>query len=145
MDIVAWICAVGACLWVLWWMLNSEGRKFRKFEAEVRARSPISEQDFERHYLRCEDVPTDVVLRVRQVFARFTGIPAEKILPDDDFHLFVDDNEWELMDALEQEFAIKIPDSQDVAKLRPTVRSVSMVLAKVVLLGMPGDVGKATK
>ena len=144
MDIVAWICAVAACLWVLWWMLNSEDRKFRKFVADVRARSPISEQDFERHYWRCGDVPTEVALRVRQVFARFTGIPAENILPDDNFHIFVTENEMDLMDALEQEFAMTIPDSE-AAKLRPSVRAVSMVLANVVLLGMPGDRGNAKK
>ena len=136
MEIVAWFLTFTACLWVLWWMLSADARKFRKFEADVRSRIAISEQEFAANYFRCEQIPIDVAFRVRQVFGRFTGIPAEKILPDDDFQMFVQDNEEELMISLEQEFGLTIADSEAI-KMRATVRSVSMVMANIVRGSLP--------
>ena len=131
MEIVRLFVAFAACILVLWWMLNADTRKFRKFEAEVRGRHSISMQDFESHYFRCEQVPIDVAIRVRQILARFVAVDAEKILPDDDFQLIIRGNDVELITALELEFAVTIPNLEAM-KMRPTVRSVSMALASIM-------------
>ena len=94
-------------------------------------RIPVSGQEFAACYYESEQIPIDVVFRVRQVIGRFTGIPAEKILPDDDFQMFVRDNEEELINSLEQEFGLTITDSEAI-KMRATVRSMSMVMANIV-------------
>ena len=131
MEIVRLFVAFAACILVLWWMLNADTRKFRKFEATVRGRHSISIQDFESHYFRCEQVPIDVAIRVRQIMARFMSIDAEKILPDDDFQMFIRDNDVELIAALEVEFSVTIPNLEAI-KMRPTVRSVSMAVASIM-------------
>jgi len=98
-------------------------------EAEVCARQPISDQEFESQYFRCVQVPIDVAIRIRRVFAKFTGLPIQNILPDDDLRPYVLDNEDEVLDAIEKEFALTISNSHSV-KILTTVRSVSMVIAE---------------
>lgn len=128
MEIVAWVVAFTACLAVLGWMLTADLRKFRKFAAAVRARPPVAEEEFASRYFRCEHVPVEVAERVRQVFGRFTGFPAENILPDDDLQPFILGIEDEFIAALEEEFSIRVPEAEAV-KMRATVRSVAMGIA----------------
>jgi hypothetical protein len=127
-----WCGAFTACFWVLWWLLASEYRKIRIFETELHQRTPISDEEFATCYsLGGRDAP-DVASRVRRVFAEHTGYPAEKILPDDDFWRFVADLDADaLLKALEQEFAVTVPDAE-AASMSPTVRSVSLAMAKLV-------------
>lgn len=135
MDLVAWFAVwfaeVAACFWVLWWMVHADSRKVRRFEAEIRRRPPVPEQEFESHYFRCDRVPIEVAFRVRQFFSKVTGLPAQNILPDDDFCHDFRDNEGEVIALLEQEFGVTIPDAE-ACRMRATVRSVSMVVASVM-------------
>jgi hypothetical protein len=128
MEIVVFVVGTTACLAVLGWMLGADGRKLRRFAAEVRARPPAPEEEFVSRHFRCEHVPDEVALRVRELFARFTGFPAENILPDDDFQAYLLGLEDDFVAALEDEFHITLPMGEAV-QMRATVRSVALGIA----------------
>jgi acyl carrier protein len=95
------------------------------------ARLTVSDREFVARYFRCEQVSSEVAVQVRRIFAEFTELPVQTILPDDDFRAYLLDNEFEMATVLEHAFKLTIPDS-DAAKMRATVRSVSIVMAELV-------------
>lgn len=94
---------------VVWFLLDSNERRHRKFSAELRTRNPVPDGEMVARYFQDDQGSHDVCIKVRQILAAETMHRAEKLLPDDDLTFF-----WEELDAaefvgrLESEFLVTL-------------------------------------
>ena len=78
--------AVGALLWALWRDRQRLRKLWDQHSDYLRTHPPISDEEFLR---RCSPgTPPDVALRVREIVAEVSCVPADQISPD---ARFVDD------------------------------------------------------
>ena len=125
------LLAVFAVVSVLVWLLDPNLRRGREFTAELATREPVADDDlFGRHFSPAETGP-EVPGRVRRVFTRHMGYPAEKLLPDDDLSFFWNEADAvDLIRDLEREFGIEITVA-DVATLQScTIRAVAHLVSR---------------
>ena len=129
-----WIVAFAGCILVLWKVLTTEDPKVVQFHAKIHSRSPISDCELVSQYMMADNVTVDVVGRVRKLFAQGTGLPAEKLLPDDRFphpYYFADLDGDAFVVNLEAEFSVTIPAS-DLDRMVLTIRCCSKVIQKLL-------------
>jgi hypothetical protein len=120
--------AVVVCL-LMWW-LDPNLRRQRKYEAELKDREPLPDEEMMTRYFATDDGPSKVPAQVRRVFARHMEYPPDKLLPDDDLAFFwAELDTAELIEELESEFKITI--SQAEAEQTPcSIWAVSLMVAR---------------
>jgi acyl carrier protein len=108
--------------------LDPVSRWAREFQRTVSARQPLSDEELASIFSTPETIDPRIPIRVRQMLAKHTGYPVEKLLPDDDLTPF-----WDELDALdlildlEETFDIQI-DTHEAERTRCTIRAVSELI-----------------
>jgi hypothetical protein len=109
--------------------LDPDLRRCWQYEAELATREPLSDAAMIRRYFAEDDIDLEVPAQVRWVFAKHTGYPAEKLLPDDDLAFFWADLDMaELIEELESGFGFTIT-SADLKRTPCTIRAASHLVA----------------
>ena len=109
---------IGVLLWII--------DPYRRFRKQLDQRSPMLDAELIAMYFSEGKTPAEVVARVRRVFSEQTGLPAEKILPDDDFSFYWDEiDAAPFFESLDTEFDRHFTDDEINLVTSPTVRSVS--------------------
>lgn len=123
--------AMLAAIAVLVWLLDPNLRRGREFTAALATREPVSDEElFARHYYP-DEAFANLPGRVRRVFARHMGYPAEKLLPDDDLLFFWAELDMvDLIRDLESEFGIEITNADVATVPRCTIRAVSHLVSR---------------
>jgi acyl carrier protein len=83
-----------------------------QFRAKVASRPPLNDDQFIATYYNNSEIPCDIPLRLRPIYADYFEIDPQKIHPDE---LPPDIGEFDtqpLVDAIENEFNIKIDDDE---------------------------------
>jgi acyl carrier protein len=112
--------------------LHRDARQARRYEAELAARDPISDDGLFRQCFGAGEVAPDVPGQVRRVFAKHMDYPAEKMLPDDDLRFFWADLDMvELIRELEAAFGIEITD-EDAERTACTIRAVAQTVSRKI-------------
>ena len=112
----------------MWWMHYTRDRHVENFLSDLNARPPISKDDFISRYFANEDILGNVAVRVRHLFAKFYGVPEEKILPDDEFSpkYWADDLDLEnFVTDLEKKFGVGFSDLGVIAHSRDGAKCLS--------------------
>lgn len=128
LGIAVFAVAVGVGMF-LWWLLDPNEQRGRAFEAEMVARSPLTDAELVSRYFAGGELATQVPIAVRRIFAEHTTYPAEKLLPDDDLTFF-----WAELDAaemigeLESAFGVTF-SAAEVERTPCTIRAVSRLVA----------------
>jgi hypothetical protein len=128
--VVVGLILVLAAIWAAVRLLDPDLREWRRYEAELRARPLVPDEELVAGYFGSGTIP-DIPARVRRVFAEWMGYPADRLLPDDDFTFFWAELDGEpLIVSLEEEFGAVFPEA-DVATTRPTIRQVSALVQRL--------------
>jgi hypothetical protein len=106
---------------------SAGARRARDFEAKLAARPPLSDADLAERIFACGVTP-ELPGRVRHLFADNTGYAHDRLLPDDDLSFYWEDiDPTPLVETLEQEFCVTLPEDRLVA-IRPTIRALSILI-----------------
>ena len=113
---------------LVWW-LDPNARRERRFTTKLKVREPLSDAAMVSRYFATDDIVPETPGRVRRLFAKQMGYPADKLLPDDDLTFYWYDLDMiELMKELEVDFGIEITD-KDAEGTPCTIRDVSLLVS----------------
>ncbi len=137
MEKFLWFAVLLVFVWLMVWWLDPDLRRARSYEKELAAREPTSDGDFTaRHFTSGEESP-DIPAFVRRVFAKYSGLPAEKLLPDDDLgFVWAETDASELIAEIEAAFGVTFSPSE-VEQTPCTIRAVSFLVTRMAARNPP--------
>ena len=124
MWVVVVLAAVAVVVGLLAWRLDPNLRLRR----QVAAREPLPDADLAAHYFATDELAPELPAQVRRVLAKHTGLPAERLWPDDDLTFAWVVDVLVVLADLEEVFGIAITDAEAERTLC-TIRAVSLLVA----------------
>ena len=101
---------IGFPIWIY-----EEKQKSRKFQNVFSGRPPLNEQDYYEQYFRDQNIPADIVIKIRKILEEVLEADLAHLQPTDDFNknlsFFFDYDSMaaeELVTKFEEEFQINI-------------------------------------
>lgn len=99
-----------------------------RFEDEIAARLPLSDSGMFEEYFATGEMPRDVPVTVRKLFAQHLKLPRMNLLPDDDFSARLSNEDMErLLTDLEKTFHIAIT-GEEAGNAECTIRSMAQLV-----------------
>lgn len=121
---------VCVAVWLLVWRFDPNVRRWREYKAELAVLQPTSDADLVSGYFAAGEADPNVPADVRRVFAKHTGYPSAKLLPDDDLAFFWAELDMaDLINELESSYGIAITD-EDAERTPCTIRAVSRLVSE---------------
>ena len=129
--------ALGVTVAITWILLRLDPllREQRVFEVKLRERAHLNDVLFAAEVGGGGEVYV-AAARVRALFARHTGYPVAKLLPDDDLGFFwAELDAKELIDDFEREFGVAITKTE-AERTRCTIRAVTLLVVGKLSTGV---------
>jgi acyl carrier protein len=126
-----WFFLLVGAVALLVWLFDSNLRRGRVFQAELRERAAVPDEELVAQFFPDAGMSAEVPIRIRRLFAEGRGYPADRLLPDDDFGFILDElDAAPLLEELEGMFGIVIPAADAEATL-PTIRGLSELVQRL--------------
>src|SRR5687768_4669527 len=122
--LLLFLVIAGLATWISYW-------PERRYRRELAARAPLSHAEGLEVFYPGNDVPADIPIRLRAIYAGFFEIEPSKLRPDDRPPEYVDLDISDLVSTIETEFAVTITDS-DAEHIDGSFDSIVQYLAKRV-------------
>lgn len=124
--------ALAAVIWLAMWYEDFDGmRSSWRFYREVKKRSPLEFEEFYREFYAGSGVDEQIVRRMLEVHGGFASVKPERIRPDDNFARVFDLPFDEVLQDIEEEFAIRFRD-EDLPNLDGSFDSLVRYVARRV-------------
>jgi acyl carrier protein len=121
------------------WVFDPSERPLRRFKSELAARESLSDSAMVSQYFSPDFAGHDVPGTVRRIIGEQMGLPADKLLPDDDLSgCYPDLDLIELVRELEEEFELTISDA-DAEQTPFTVRALTELMINKIGRARPSS------
>lgn len=139
MEKYLWFVVLLLLVWLMLRWLDPDLRRSRSYEKELAVREPTPDGDLFASHFTPGEVAPDVPAFVRRAFAKHMGLPAEKLLPDDDFtYAWAEMDASELIAEIESAFGVTF-SSFEVAQTPCTIRAVSSLVTRIAGSNRPAS------